>query len=396
MRPAEMDHILLVGAMILLFAGLLAVYTSSFAVAYHEYGDANFFVKRQVIFAVIGVAAMAVFMRIDYNALRTLSVPMLLAALAGLLLVLTPLGVERNGATRWLEYGPVSVQPSEFAKLAVIVYISAWLASRGKAISKFSLGFVPFVLLLSIIGALIISEPDMGTTVIIVLVACTLFFVAGAPLTHLGLLLGAGAAVSYAVISTKDYQLDRLTAFVSPESDPQGLGFQVLQLLIALGSGGPFGLGWAASRQKHLYVPGSHTDGVFAILGEEIGFIGLMFVLGMFAFFIYRGLRVTLKSRDDFGRLLSIGIVAWIAYQTLINIAGITRTIPLTGVPLPFMSYGGSALISLMAGVGILLNVSRYTSEPSYAERTKPSRRQGFRAPREAPRRGPVFDRGHA
>jgi len=392
--PGQPDYLLFVGTVMLLITGLLAVYTSSFAIAYHEYGDANFFVKRQVLFAVAGLGAMLFFMRMDYNRLRVLSVPMLLLALVGLLLVLTPLGVESNGARRWLQLGPVTLQPSEFAKLAIIVYISAWLSSRGKDISQFSLGFVPFVLLLSIVGALIISEPDMGTTVIIVCVACTLFFVAGAPLTHLALLLGAGAASSYLIISTREYQLDRLTSFFAPESDPQGVGFQILQLLIAMGSGGPFGLGWAASRQKHLYVPGSHTDGVFAILGEELGFIGLMAILALFAFFMYRGLRVAMKSRDSFAMMLGVGIVSWIAFQTLINIAGITRTIPLSGVPLPFLSYGGSALITVMAAVGILLSVSRYCSETSYAERERPSSRQGFRAPsaKEA-RRGPVFRR---
>jgi cell division protein FtsW len=379
----------------LLIAGLLAVYTSSFAVAYHEYGDPNYFVARQAIFALAGVAALVFFMRLDYNRLRALSVPMMLIALAGLVLVLSPLGVERNGAARWLVLGPVSVQPSEFAKLAVLVYVSAWLASRGKDINQFSLGFVPFVLMLSVIGALIIAEPDMGTTVIIVVVACTLFFVAGAPISHLALLLSAGAAASYLVISTRDYQLDRLASFIRPGDDPQGFGFQIIQLLTALGSGGPIGIGWAESRQKHLYLPGAHTDGVFAILGEELGFIGLMGILALFAFFVYRALRVTMRTNDSFALLLGVGLISWISFQTLINIAGITRTIPLTGVPLPFLSYGGSALISLMAGVGILLSVSRYTNEVPYRERAHPKARATYRPPRE--RRGsPAYERGPA
>jgi cell division protein FtsW len=376
----------------LLITGLLAVYTSSYAVAYHEFGNANYFVQRQAIFALVGIAALVFFMRLDYNRLRVWSVPMLLAALIGLALVLSPLGVERNGAQRWIELGPVTVQPSEFAKFAVVVYISAWLASRGQQIHDFSLGFVPFVLFLSVIGALIIAEPDMGTTIIVVLVACTLFFVAGAPMTHLALLLSAGGTVSYLVIQTKDYQLDRLTSFLSPESDPQGLGFQIIQLLVALGSGGPVGLGWAESRQKYLYVPSSHTDGVFAILGEELGFVGLMLILGLFAFFIFRGLKVTLAARDNFATLLGVGIVSWIACQTLINILGITRTIPLTGVPLPFLSYGGSALVSLMAGIGILLSVSRYSSAAPYAERQQ----RPAHSTRREPRRDPAYGRSNA
>jgi len=251
-----------------------------------------------------------------------------------------------------------------------------------------------------IVGALVVSEPDMGTTVIIVLVACTLFFVAGAPLSHLALLLGFGALLSYGIITTRDYQLDRLTSFLAPSADPQGSGYQILQLLIALGSGGPFGLGWAESRQKHLYLPSAQTDGVFAVLGEELGFIGLMAILAIFAFFIYRGVQVTLRTRDKFATLLAMGIVSWIAFQTLINIAGITRTLPLTGVPLPFLSYGGSALITVMAGIGILLSVSRYGAEQGFTpEGEAPPSRSGQRVRKARHRHqanGPVFERTRA
>jgi cell division protein FtsW len=381
----------------LVIMGLLAVYTSSFAVAYHDFGDTNYFVGRQAIFALLGVAALVVFMHMDYNRLRAWSVPMLLVALAGLIAVLLPgVGVERNGAERWLVAGPVSIQPSEFAKLAVIIYIAAWLASRGTDINKFSLGFVPFVLLLGIVGGLVIAEPDMGTTIIIFLTASTLFFVAGAPLSHLALLIATGGFISYAVILQRDYQLDRLATFANPESDPQGGGFQITQLLVALGSGGPLGLGWGEGRQKFFYVPGSHTDGVFAILGEEIGFIGLIAILGLFAFFISRSVLVTLRSRDRFSMLLCIGIIAWIAGQTLINIGGITRTIPLTGVPMPFLSYGGSSLIMVMAAVGVLLSVSRYNSgERVLTQQPAGQRAAPGRSRRRKPHaRRPAYGRG--
>lgn len=375
---------LLVATAVLVIVGLLAVYTASFAVGYREYGDTNYFVARQAIFALVGLLAMVAFMRLDYARLRTLSVPLLVLALVGLLAVLVPgVGVERNGASRWLAFGPVSLQPSEFAKLAVVVYISAWLASRGQQIHRFSLGFVPFVLLLGVVGGLIMAEPDMGTTLIILLTASTLFFVAGAPLTHLGLLIAVGGAISYFVVTQRDYQLDRLVSFMDPESDSQGVGFQILQLLIALGSGGPMGLGWSESRQKFFYVPGSHTDGVFAILGEELGFVGLLAILALFGFFVYRALHVTVRSRDRFAVLLGIGISSWIAYQTLINIGGITRTIPLTGVPLPFLSYGGSSLIMVLAAVGVLLSISRYNSDATFLERE----RMASRGPRGSGRR---------
>jgi cell division protein FtsW len=381
----------------LLIIGLLAVYTSSYAVGYHDYGDPNFFMKRQLIYAVIGLGALLFFMQMDYNHLRILSIWMLVGALAGLLLVLSPMGTDINGARRWIDVGPISLQPSEFAKLAIVVYISAWLSSRGSQIDKFSLGFVPFVLLVGVVGALVVSEPDMGTTVIIVLVACTLFFLAGAPLSHLALLLGSGAALSYLIVTTRDYQLDRVTSFLRPEADPQGSGYQIIQLLVALGSGGPFGLGWAESRQKHLYLPSAQTDGVFAVLGEELGLIGLMAIMAVFAFFVFRGLKVTLKTRDRFAALLAMGIISWISFQTLINIAGITRTLPLTGVPMPFLSYGGSALISVMAGVGILLSVSKYSSDQAFPEQDSPAQRGDARVRKHRrTRAGPVFKRSGA
>jgi cell division protein FtsW len=382
---------LMAAAAMLVITGLLAVYTSSFAVGYHEYGNTNYFVARQAVFALLGVFALIFFMRLDYNRLRAWSVPILLLAFAGLVLVLIPgIGVERNGATRWLIFGPVSVQPSEFAKLAVIVYIAAWLASRGKEIHQFSIGFVPFVLLLGIVGGLIMAEPDMGTTIIVFITASTLFFVAGAPLSHLALLIGVGSVISYGVVLQRDYQLDRLALFVNPDSDPQGGGFQIIQLLTALGSGGPLGEGWGEGRQKFFYVPGAHTDGVFAILGEELGFFGLMAVMGLFAFFIYRAALVTIRSRDKFSMLLCVGVTAWISAQTLINIGGITRTIPLTGVPLPFLSYGGSSLIMVMAAVGVLLSVSRYAASEPRAARPASSTRRKPAARRPAYSRGPA------
>jgi len=388
---------LLVATAMLIIAGLLAVYSSSFSVGYHLYNDANFFIARQAVFALIGLAAMVFFMRMDYNRLRALSVPMLALALIGLLLVLVPgIGGERNGASRWLEFGPISVQPSEWAKLAIIVYISAWLASRGQDINKFSLGFVPFVLLMSIVGGLVVAEPDMGTTIIVVLTASTLFFVAGAPLSHLGLLLAAGGLVSYFVIQEREYQMDRLMSFMDPGADPQGNGFQILQLLIALGSGGPFGLGIGESRQAAFYVPGSHTDGVLAIVGEELGFIGLLGVLALFVFFIYRAIKVTVAAPDRFGSLVGTGIIAWIGFQTLINLGGITRTIPLTGVPVPFISYGGSSLVAVMAAAGVLLSISRYTPDqaPPYTPRPS-SRAPGAARRRPTTRPRPAYAAWH-
>jgi cell division protein FtsW len=213
-------------------------------------------------------------------------------------------------------------------------------------------------------------EPDMGTTIIIVLTTITLFFMAGGALTHLIALVSIGGVTASFLVVTGGYRMDRIFAFFSAEADPAGRGFHILQMLIALGSGGVSGLGIGASRQKFFYVPGAHTDGVFAIIGEEMGFIGAAVVILLFALLVYRGIRVMVNAPDNFGALLAVGITSWIAYQALINIGGITRTIPLTGIPLPFLSYGGSALAATLAGVGILLSVSRYgKGAATYKER---------------------------
>jgi cell division protein FtsW len=362
--------------------GLLVVYSASFAVGHLEYGDTNYFIARQAAFALVGVVLLWVFMHIDYHFLRPLSIVMMAIALAGLLAVLMPgIGVEQNGARRWLALGPLPpIQPSEFAKLAIIVYISAWLASRSRNddIKQFWAGFLPFVLMVGLVASLVIVEPDMGTTIIIVLTTCTLFFVAGAPPRHLLLLVIGAGLISWVVILVANYRLERILSFVAPGEDPEGSGFHIRQLLIALGSGGPAGLGWGAGRQKLFYVPGSHTDGVFAVIGEELGFIGAVAIIALFAFLVYRGVRTALNAPDPFGAYLAVGIVGWIAYQTLINIGGITRSIPLTGVPLPFISYGGSSLMAVLAGIGILLSVSRFGRDRGFLEREPIRARNGF------------------
>ncbi len=355
----------------LVVVGLLAVYSAGFPIGQADYGDTNYFVARHAVYGVMGLLAMSIFMQVDYHRLRHLTIIMMFVALAALLAVLIPgIGIEQNGARRWLSLGPLPpLQPSEFAKLAIIVYIAFWLASRGDDVKRFSMGFLPFALMVSLVASLVIVEPDMGTTIIILLTTSTLFFVAGASLTHLGLLVIGGGLITTALVWIADYRWQRIVDFFGSGDDPQGSEYHVRQLLIGLGSGGPTGIGWGESRQKFFYIPGSHTDGVFAIIGEELGFIGAVAVIALFAFFVYRGLRAVLHSPDRFGALIGVGIVSWIAYQALINVGGITRSIPLTGVPLPFISYGGSALMATLMGVGILLSVSRYGRDKGYAER---------------------------
>jgi cell division protein FtsW len=363
LKTSQPDYLIMGAVGVLVVLGIIAVYSSSFALGLLEFGDANYFVVRQAAFAVVGATIAWVLMKSDYRQLRVISPLLMLAAIVGLVAVLLPgIGVERNGATRWIAVGgPVPpVQPSEFAKLALVIYVAAWLAGRGENIKAFWTGFFPFVLLVGFVAGLIMMEPDMGTTIVIVLTTMTLMFVAGASLTHVAAATSIAGVVAGMLVLTGDYRADRIFAFIQAEDDPSGKGFHTLQLLIALGSGGWDGLGLGASRQKFFYVPGAHTDGIFAIIGEELGFIGAAAVIVLFAVVMVRGFRVVFRARDEFGSLLAVGIISWIGYQAIINVGGITRTMPLTGIPLPFVSYGGSALIAMLAATGILLSISRY------------------------------------
>ena len=364
LRRHAPDYGLLAVVAVLMVLGLVAVYSSSYAIGSLEYGDANFFIKRQAIAAAIGLVGLVVMMSIDYHILLRLSPLLMLAAVVALGAVLVPgVGVEQNGATRWVAIGPLPpLQPSELAKFAVLVYMAAWLAAKGDVVRDVALGVVPFVGMVGLVGALIVLEPDIGTAALVAAITGTLFFVAGAKLFHVLVLAASGVVTAGVLILFAGYRMERVLSFTSAESDPSGFGFQTLQMLVALGSGGISGLGLGVSRQKFFYVPGSHTDGVLTILGEELGFIGVMVVLALFILLLWRGVQIARRAADPFGSLLAVGVLAWIGFQTLLNIGGVTRSIPLTGIPLPFLSYGGSSLVMTMLAVGLLLSVSRYAA----------------------------------
>jgi len=356
------DYLLALVVALLVGLGLVAVYSASMAIGLSDFNDVNYFVVRQAIGATAGALLMIFFARLDYHRLKHWSPAIMLAALVGLAVVLVPhVGVNSNGANRWIALGPLPpIEPSEFTKLALVIYIAAWLSSKREAVKQFSLGVVPFVLMVGLVGGLIMLEPDFGTALVIVLTTWTMFFVGGAALRHLFTLALSALAAGLVMIAIGGYRSSRLLSFFDPEKDPAGKGFHILQLLIALGSGGLHGLGIGASRQKFFYVPGAHTDGIFAIIGEETGFIGATIVVLLFGLLVYRGFRATLNAPDEFGSLLAIGITCWVAYQAIINIGGITRSIPLTGIPLPLMSYGSSSLMSMMAALGVLLSITRF------------------------------------
>lgn len=365
-HPAGSPDWLLIGGVLgLTLVGLIFVFSASVAVGQQTYGDPHYFATRQTAGAAIGLIAFLALARLNYRRLRGISPLILLAAVVLLIAVLLPgIGLERNNAQRWIQVGSLPpLQPSEFAKLAVAIYLAAWLASKGENVRHVSLGVVPFASMVGFFGFLIMAEPDLGTALVIVVMAGAMFFVAGAALRHILTLSLIGGGVLFGIIAVFGYGLNRFTQFTSAESDPQGAGFQILQLLIALGSGGATGVGLGESRQKYLYIPSAHTDGIFAVIGEELGLIGTGLILLGFCLIAYRGVQIARRTQEPFGQLLAVGIVSWLVIQALFNMGGITRSIPLTGVPLPFVSFGSSALIATLAASGVLVSISRFTRE---------------------------------
>jgi cell division protein FtsW len=350
------DYLLLVIVAALLIVGLMMVYSSTFDLAYKEYEQPTYFFIRQVLWAAVGVAVLLVMTRIKYHNWRRFSILIMTGTLILLGAVLF-VGSERFGAQRSLFRG--SVQPSELCKLALIIYIAHWLSSKGDQIRHVTYGLIPFAILIGLIAALIILQPDFSTAVLIVATAVSMFFLAGADLFQLVICFIVGSATFAFLITRAPYRLARVVAFLDPLGDSYGGGYQVRQTLIALGSGGISGLGLGASRQKFGYLYASHTDGIFAILGEELGLIGCLVVIGLFAALAYRGFKIALEAPDSFGTILASGITCCLIFQALINIAVITATVPFTGIPLPFISFGGSSLAVSMAGIGLLLSISR-------------------------------------
>lgn len=355
------DRPLLFTVFILLGIGLLMVTSSGVSYGNIRFGDEYYFLKRQLIGLSVGLFFLWLFQKISYRFWKRISIPLFFSSVALLVLVLIPgFGTEAYGASRWLDFGPVSFQPSEVMKLALIVYFAAWLSGKDtKRKTDFHEGIIPFAIVLVLVGFLILKQPDMGTLGVLSVIAFSILFASGARLSHIGFLVGSGVFAILILIWLAPYRLKRLLVFLDPEHDPSGAGYQIRQALIALGSGGAFGLGLGHSRQKFSYLPEPMTDSIFAVLGEEFGIFGCVVVISLFVFFAYRGLRIAGRAADDFGRYLAVGIVAWVVFQAFMNIFAITGVMPLTGVPLPFLSYGGTSLAALLGAIGILLNVSK-------------------------------------
>lgn len=362
MRERRTDYTLLGYFILLLVFGLIMLSSASSAIGQQRFGDSYFFIKRQLLFGVLpGLALFFFFAKLHYEKLRSWSSVIYLLMLVSLVLVFIPgIGSTHNTAAQsWLVIGGFSVQPAELAKLALIIFSAAYLAKRGSELQEFQRGFLVSLMILLIPVVLILLQPDVGTVSIFFAILLAMFFAADTKLAHIGGLVTAGIAALGLMIVAAPYRAARFTVFLHPELDPQGIGYQTTQALVAIGSGGIFGLGLGHSRQKFQYLPEVHADSIFAVVAEEMGFILAAGLVLLFVLIAYRALALARSVSDPFAKLLVVGIIAWFMAQSFLNIGAAVGIMPLTGVPLPFVSHGGTALMMCMAAVGILVNVSR-------------------------------------
>ncbi len=361
MKSHNYDKILLITVILLSVFGLIMISSASVVLSYNNFGYNHYYLSHQFLYGFLpGIALLFLLKKYDYHIFKKYAAFLLIATVVLLFLVFIPdLGFGLKGASRWVSFGGVSFQPSELAKLSFILYLAAWLEGKNKNLKTVSNTLIPFAIIIVIISIPLALQPDIGTLCMIALIAVVMYFISGAKMSHIFAIASCGILGLIALIKIAPYRMDRLMVFLHPELDPQGTGYQVNQALLALGSGGIFGLGFGYSRQKFNYLPEPIGDSIFAIVGEELGMIGLIIIIILFLVFTVRGFKIASKAKDDFGKFVAAGITSWITFQALMNIAAITSLIPLTGIPLPFVSYGGSALAMSLAGVGILLNISR-------------------------------------
>lgn len=335
--------------------GIIAVADVSAPQSLNAYGNKFYLLKEQAISAVIGITAFFVISKIKYTFWEKMATPLFLVSLTFLLIVLIErIGFSALGARRWISIGPINFQPSEIVKFSICVYL-AKVASKGKSPMSY---FIPVAL----VAGLIMLQPDLGTTLIVLIISFSQIFVSNVPLLYVGGSLLTGAVGTLILILVSPYRRARLATFFESTSDPLGKSYHIRQILLALGSGGIFGVGFGASRQKYLFLPEASTDSIFAVIAEELGLIGGLAIIGLFVFFVMRGLKIAKSAPDKFSSVLAAGIAAWIGGQAFLNIGSMVSLVPLTGIPLPFISYGGSSLVMILSACGILLNISKYAN----------------------------------
>ncbi len=367
LRKRSPDFVLFLTVLVLLSIGLVMVFSSSAYFAGDPEGpfrDPFHFFKRQLFGALLGIAAMFIMMNYDYWRLKRWAGLMLVVSFVLLLLVWVPgVGIKVLGARRWINLGFLSFQPSELVKICIVIFTAYGLSKKRERVKDFFSGLMPFLLVAGAASLLILAQPDMGTAATLLGTVYIMFFAAGARISHLVALAGAGFAGVAAAIIVEPYRMKRLMAFLDPEADPTGAGWNILNALMSLASGGFLGTGLGQGRHsKFLFLPERHTDFIFAAIGEELGFIGGCLVISLFMILVWRGFKIAITCPDAFGSMLAAGLVSGIALQALVNIGVVTGTLPVTGITLPFVSFGSTSLIFSLMGIGILLNISKYST----------------------------------
>ncbi len=364
-RRGAVDPLLMVVVGLLLLIGMLAIFTSSSPTAVDQIGDKTYFLKRHAVWLTLGLGAAMVAATIELRTWQRYSVVLFFGTLA-LLVALLAIAGPINGSSRWL-LASGSIQPSELAKLTVIIYIADWLAERREEIGEWAFGIIPYSILMGIVCGLIILQRDYSTAVLILMVASAMFFVAGARLNQMLIAGSVAGMVLLGFLVSEQYRMQRVRSFLDPEADPYAGGYQILQALGAFQSGGLAGVGLGRGQIKHAMPMGTaHTDAIFAVIAEETGALGCLLVIALFGLLAWRGLKIAAGATDRFSGLLATGICAWLTFQALINMAVVARLMPFTGIPMPFVSFGGSSLVTCMAAVGLLANISR-RSDPANA-----------------------------
>ena len=358
----EPDKRLIIIIMVIIIFGLISLSSASGAVSYARFGDVYYYFKHQLLGLTIGLVAFWFFSRIDYHRWRKYALGFLIFSIVLLLLVFIPgLSAQWGKARSWINVLGFSLQPSEFVKLSFLLYLAAWLENRKEKLADFSQGIGPFVIILGMIAFLMVLQPDIGTLSIVALTSLIVYFVGGGSFKHIFFIALFGILSFALMVQFWPYQRNRFKCLFDPNFSKQEICYQVNQSLIAVGSGGLWGRGLGASRQKYMYLPEVHGDAIFAVIAEETGLIFSSFLVICYFYIFYRGYLISIRAPDDFGRILAIGIVSWLVIQAVINIGGIINLIPMTGVPLPFISYGGSAILATLAAAGILVNISKQT-----------------------------------
>src|SRR3989344_4290525 len=363
MTKHSSDHVLLLTVLGLTLFGVIMVASASSVIAERFRESPYFFAQHQVVYGgTVGLALFLIGYFVPYGVWRKAALQSLVISLVLLVLVFVPgLQVSYGGASRWIGFGPITLQPTEITKLAIIIYLAALLEKKGEEVQSWRKSVLPFLVITGLLSGLIILQPDIGTLFSITAIAWSMVFAAGFRLHHLGIVLLIGGSLFAVLVNTARYRLERLMVYLHPELDPQGIGYQINQALLAVGTGSWWGLGLGRSRQKYYYLPEPAGGSIFAIVAEELGFVRTIMVVLAFGVIAWRGFAIARQAPDTFSRLLACGITSWIVVQAFINMGAIMALLPLTGIPLPFISYGGSALATILLAAGILLNISRYT-----------------------------------